>query len=112
MISRSNYSIGSRGKIQPDDFPSYVKGSRDVLHFIYESHFSMEQASRLAPKVLYMAACLLTGHSFTKITDGGPYLKEEIRNEDLKALKVIRKIDPIGYGYLIRSDQLLRQMDL
>ena len=62
--------IGSRGKVQPEDFPSYLKGSRDVLNFIYEPGFSMEKASRLAPKVLYMAACLLAQTPYTKITDG------------------------------------------
>ncbi len=107
---RAAMCIGSRGKIQPDDFPSYVKGSRDVLQHVYESGFSMEKASRLAPKVLYMAACLLTGTKFINIVDREPYLKEELITENLKKLKAIRKADAIAYGYLIHADQILQKL--
>lgn len=105
----ANDLLITRGKIQPDDFPSYVRGSRDVLQHIYATGFSMEQAVKFAPKLLYMAACLLTETPFTRHSDGTIYKNEELYDEDLKKLKFIRKADSIGYGYLIQTDPLLQQ---
>ena len=56
--------IGSRGKRAEEDFPSYLQGTRDIVNHIFEGRFSMEVASTMAPKVIYMASCLLTGVPF------------------------------------------------
>ena len=39
---RAAMCIGSRGKVMSDDFPFYLKGTRDVIQHIYASGFNME----------------------------------------------------------------------
>ncbi len=76
--------IGSRGKTSKDDFPSYLSGTRDIVNHIFGGRFSMEIAASMAPKVIYMAACLLT-------------------------MKAFRKQRSDGYPYLVLADRLLRE---
>ena len=101
--------IGSRGKTAPLDFPSYVRGTRDIVNHIYEPGFSMETASTLAPKVIYLAACLLTGQPFSAVDDPEPLRTEALSQEDLKAMKAMKKLRTDGYSYLVKADRLLSE---
>ncbi|MCR5137320.1 MAG: nucleotidyl transferase AbiEii/AbiGii toxin family protein [Oscillospiraceae bacterium] len=101
--------IGSRGKVNEGDFPSYLKGSRDIVQHIYAPGFSMEQAAQIAPKVLYMAACLLTGTRFERASDPKEYGKEKLEQPDIQLLRVIRRANPTGYEYLVKADRLLSE---
>ena len=100
--------IGSKGKVAPDDFPSYIKGTRDIVNHIYERGFSMEVASLLAPKVIYLATCLLTGSNF-EIIGNTDIRSEALSQADLKTMKNFKKIRTDGYGYLILADKLLSE---
>lgn len=99
--------IGSRGKVSADDFPFYVKGTRDVLNHIYERPFSMEIASVMAPKVIYLAACLLTGTPFERVIDYENFKNETLTQEDLMTMKAFRKLKTTAYTYLVMADRLL-----
>ena len=44
--------IATRGKTSEDDFPNYLEGSRRVRDHIFASGFSMEQAAKMAPKII------------------------------------------------------------
>lgn len=101
--------IGSRGRIAPDDFPSYVRGTRDIVNHVYERGYTMEVATTMAPKVIYTAACLLTGHSFERIGDIDALKTESLTQEDMKAMKALRKTRTSAYGYLVLADRLLRE---
>lgn len=46
--------------------PETDSGSRDVRTHIYAEDFSSEIAAMRAPKIIYMAACLLTDHVYEK----------------------------------------------
>ena len=107
---RAAICIGSRGKLAPEDFPSYLQGSRDVINHIYQPGFSMEVAAQMAPKVIYMAACLLSGHPFEAPTEVGALHKENIVQEDLKSMKSFRKQRTDGYAYLVLADRLLTEI--
>ena len=100
--------IGSRGKRSSDDFPSYVQGTRDIVNHIFDGRFSMEVASGFAPKVIYMAACLLTGKPFDRSVDLEALRSETLTQEDLKTMKSFRKLRTNGYGYLVLADRLLQ----
>ena len=101
--------IGSRGKLSPEDFPSYVQGTRDIGNHIIDSSFSMEVASKMAPKIIYMATCLLTGEPFNRNADLDALKSEQLTQDDLKTMKAFRKLKTDEYGYLVLSDRLLRK---
>lgn len=101
--------IGSRGKIATDDFSSYVNGSREIANHIFDGRFSMEIASSLAPKVIYMASCLLTGEPFERAVDLESLKTEDLSQNDLKTMKALRKLRSNAYGYLVLADHILSQ---
>lgn len=100
--------IGSRGKVNCNDFPSYVRGTRNIINHIFDGRFSMETASRMAPKVIYMAACLLTGNPFEKKADLESLKSENLTQSDLMTMKMFRKLRSPEYGYLVLADRILR----
>ncbi|MBO5568558.1 MAG: nucleotidyl transferase AbiEii/AbiGii toxin family protein [Clostridia bacterium] len=99
--------IGSMGKSNEMDFQCYLKGSRDIVQHIYTPGFSMEKARNMVPKVLYMAACLLTDTPFERSSDPQRYGREKLDQPDLQALRTIRRTNPEGYEYLVKADSLL-----
>ncbi len=101
--------IGSRGKTSAEDFSSYLQGTRDIVNHIYERGFNMEMASTMAPKVIYMAACLLTETPFEKIVDVEGLRKENLTQKDLLTMKAFRKARSDDYGYLVLADRLLSE---
>ena len=104
---RAAICIGSKGKYAETDYPSYLRGTRDIANHIYECGFNMESAASLAPKVIYMAACILTGTSFEKNIDAEKLRSETLTQKDLLTMKSFRKARTDGYGYLILADRLL-----
>jgi len=104
---RAAICIGSRGKLSSGDFPSYFQGTRSIGNHVFDSRFSMEVASRQAPKVIYMATCLLTGKPFEKNVDLDSLKTENLTQEDLKTMKAFRKFKSDEYGYLVLADRLL-----
>ena len=98
LIERTVFAFG---------FPNYLEGTKRVTNHIFTKGFSMEKASRLAPKVIYMASCLLTSTPFERITDAAELSKESLTMPDLAKMKGLKKLDPVGYGYLVKSNQLL-----
>ena len=104
---RAAVCIGSKGKYARDDFSSYVRGTRDITNHIYERGFSMEIAAGLAPKVIYMAASLLTGVPFEKHFNSEELRSEDLTQADLQTMRSIRKARTDGYGYLVLADRLL-----
>lgn len=104
---RAAICIGSRGKLSSGDFLSYFQGTRSIGNHVFDSRFSMEVASRQAPKVIYMATCLLTGKPFEKNVDLDSLKTENLTQEDLKTMKAFRKFKSDEYGYLVLADRLL-----
>lgn len=100
-------SIASRGKIEKEDYAFYLQGIRDIRNHIYDDDFSAEIASKKAPIVMYLAACLLKNQAFEKEIDPSEYKTKTFLNEDIKAVKEQKKINPIGYAYAIKADRIL-----
>ena len=101
--------IGSRGKTSEEDFASYLQGTRDITNHIFDGRFTMEVAAAMAPKVIYMAACLLTGSPFDRGADLEGLKSENLTQDDLKAMRALRKLRTGGYGYLVLADHLLSE---
>ena len=68
----------------------------------------MEVASLMAPRIIYMAACLLTGEPFTHDFDIEVLRTEALTQKDLLTMKYIRKARTDDFGYLVLADRLLR----
>ena len=109
---RAAVCIGSRGKSDGEDFKSYLQGTRDISNHIYERGFSMEVASLMAPRVIYMASCLLTGESFVRDFDIEALRTDALTQEDLLTMKSIRKARTDDFGYLVLADRILSQYRL
>lgn len=69
----------------------------------------MEVASPMAPKVIYMAARLLTGVPFDRNADLEGLKSESLTQDDLKTMKAFRKLRTGDYGYLVLADRLLQE---
>lgn len=67
----------------------------------------MEKASTLAPKIIYMAACLLTETPFEKVNDASELIHMPSQSSDFQKMKNLRKVDPIAFGYIIKAEKLL-----
>lgn len=99
--------IGSRGIVCEKEYPIYVKGIRDLRDHIYSERYSPEIAAIQAVRVMYMAACLMTGQPYKGISDFSEYMNMKIHNNSLLSLKYLKKVAPIEYAYLIKTDQIL-----
>lgn len=75
---RDALCIGSRGKLEPKDFPSYVQGARDIGNHIFDRNTILDALK-----------------------------SEQLIQDDLKTMKAFRKLKTNEYGYLVLSDRLL-----
>ena len=98
--------IASRGKVNKEEYHTYVKGIRDLRGHIYSENYSPEIAARRSVNVMYMAMCLLTGNQYTKVEDHREYIDKKIEHTELLSLKYLRKVDVEAYAYAVKTDQI------
>lgn len=103
--------VASRGQINPDDYPLYVQASRDLHDHIFSEKFSAEIAAGRAPKIMYMALCILLNTTFVPVEDFTDYAKRQIVSDFLKPLKILRKAYPLGFAYVIKADELYQKLN-
>lgn len=101
--------IASRGKVYNDDYPHYLQGARDVVQHVFGERFSFESAWLMAPRIIYLCSCLLSGNVFELVTDFEAFKQMRFVDGAFSALKGIRKSNPEGYAYLIKADLELRK---
>lgn len=99
--------VGSRGAVYGEEYPTYMKGIRDLKDHIYSERYSPEIAAVQAVQVMYMAACLMTGHPYKKISDYSEYRNMRVHNSSLVPFKYLKKVAPLEYAYLIQTDRIL-----
>lgn len=77
-----------RGKNSDQDYPNYLEGMRRLRGHVYGEVFSAEIARLHAPKVMFLAACLIRGVNF----------KDAKYDDDLSKLDslVIKNIKSLG----------------
>ncbi len=65
----------------------------------------MEKAARMAPKIAYMAACLLTETPFERISDSREFVHEKLIQDEFIKLNYSKKVDPLCIscqsGYIV-----------
>ena len=103
----SAIAIGARGNLAPEDYPSYVRGARDVRTHIYAETYSPEIAAVRSPGVVYLSTCLLADSKYERIDTFYDLLNESLRHPKIKMLKYLKKINPEAYAYAVKADRLL-----
>ena len=105
---QASLCIASRGLYAPEDYQNYLKGIRSLAGHIYSLDYSAEVASTYAPLLMYMSACLIKNIKFEKIIYIDDYLKKQhIDKSTTKALKSLKKRNPLSYAYSIKADELI-----
>lgn len=108
-----NDTIGSaaciigKGALQPEEYPLYIKGIRSLDSHVLGEKYSGEIAAHHACKVMYLAACLLTGQEYKRIEHPEAYIDASIAKTKYKKLAYIRKQKLEAYGYLVEAVRLL-----
>ena len=105
--------IASRGGSNPDDFKYYIDGIGRIRNHIISQMFNGEIAGAYASRVMYLAACILTGNDdICKITDVVKYAAHKPVISKPKWFSYMRIVDPVSYGYLIEALRLLRDIEV
>lgn len=99
--------LASRGKFCAEEYPLYVQAIRDLRSHIYAENYSPEIAALRATKVMYMAACLLTGTDYQRIDDASAFVDEKLTVDKLLPLAYLRKVSAEAYAYAVKADRLL-----
>lgn len=99
--------IASRGKLGNEEYRYYLAGIRGIGSHIYGERFNAEKAISSACKVMYIAACMLTGEKFKKVTDPSVFVGVNIGNSRYAKLSMIRKVDAEAFAYVVQAIDLL-----
>ncbi len=102
--------IASRGKVHKEEYPIYVKGTRELRSHIYAENYTPEIAAGRAVKIMYMVICLLTDTEYLHVNDDAIFLDLKIEHEKLASLRYMRKVNPEAYAYVIKTDRLLAKL--
>lgn len=109
---QASVCIASRGIYCSEDYRSYLRGIRSLAGHIYSIDYSAEVASIYAPIIMYIAACMIAEVQFEKIENAEAYLKRQHKDKTVaKALKSLKKRNPLAYAYSIKADELLEKCD-
>ena len=101
--------IISRGTLEKEDYQEYIKGIRSVGSHIISSGYNGEIAANQACKVMYLAACLLTGGTFHKIEHPEDYINQNLGKSIYRKLSYMKKQKLEAYGYLVEAVRLLNE---
>lgn len=71
--------------------------------------YSGEIAAQDACKIMYLSACLLTGHTFQEIKDLTQYQTESIGQSKSRKFSYMKKQNLKSYGYVVEAIKLLQE---
>lgn len=95
--------------MEKEDYQEYIKGIRSVGSHIISSGYNGEIAANQACKVMYLAACLLTGDTFRKIEHPEDYINQNLGKSIYRKLSYMKKQKLEAYGYLVEAVRLLNE---
>ncbi len=100
--------IASRGTYLKNDYPEYLKGIRGITNHVYGEKFNAEKAILPACKTMYMAACLMKGEKFEKITEPLNFSRANIGKTKYAKLFSLRKLDIEAFAYAVKAVEMLQ----
>ena len=106
---RTASCIISRGNNQPEEYRKLMGGIKSIRTHIYRENYSGEIAAIQACSVMYMAACILKKHKFSRIDKPEEYIKDNIGKSKYKSLAYIKRLKLEAYGFLVEAVKLLEE---
>lgn len=101
--------IAGRGRINPEEYREYLEGIRDLGGHIYIERYTPEVAAIRAPKVMYLAVCMLKMQMYEAIDKPDDFVKMKFQDDGLKCLKYLRAPAPMSYAYAIQAERLMNE---
>lgn len=106
---RASACIISKGNMDKDEYPSYLRGIQALDNHVMNIRYSGEIAAHDACKAMYLSACLLTGHTFQEIKDSTRYKTESIGQSKYGKFSYMKKQNLESYGYIVEAIKLLQE---
>lgn len=104
--------VACKGKYKPDEYNLYLNAARSLRHHIFAEHYSIDKAVPRAVKVMYIAACMLSGSAYEKASDFREYIDQQPSDPRLKPLNYLKKVAPEAYAYVIKTDRIITSFDI
>lgn len=106
---RSAACIIGKGTSDAEEYPLYITGAKALDNHVLGVRYSGEIAALQACKVMYLAACVLTGNEYVKVEHPERYLDVNLNKSKYKKLSYIKKQKLEAYGYLAEAVKLLEE---
>ena len=101
--------IMGRGSIRPDDYKGFLTGINAIQGHVFRGKINGENASLMTCEVMHLAACVLTGNTFQRITDPAAFRERIYTMRGIKKINYIRNVDPFAYAHLSEAFRLLQE---
>lgn len=108
---RACVCIIGKGMYDPDEFPLFVKGIRSIGGHILSMRYNAQLAAEQASRVMYLAACLLTGNAFILIDEPERYLKANISRTPYKRLSYMRAQNTAAFAYIVDAIRMIGEQN-
>lgn len=102
----SSVCIASRGQYGTE-YDLYLNAINGLSQHIFDINFTGELAVLRACKVMYIASCILKIKEPIKVEDYTKYHEKDISKSKYAVLGRIRNLEPLGFGYVVETIDLL-----
>lgn len=100
---RACVCIIGKGMYDPGEFPLFVKGIHAIGGHVLSMHYTAPLAAEQACRVMYLAACLLTGRPFVEIESPERFLKANIGKSRYRRLSYMRGQNVTAFAYIVET---------
>lgn len=104
--------IMGRGSVRPEEYRLISTGINALQGHLFSGRINGENAGAYASEVMWLAACLLTGRAYERITDPDAYRNVSLKLKGVKKISGFRNANPTAYAYMVKSFQILQEAGL
>ena len=104
--------IMGRGGIRQDEYKHFSTGIGSIQGHIFSGRINGENAGAYASEVMYLAACILTGQAYERVSDLDEYRDVQLKMQGIRKISSMRNADPMAYAYMVKSFRLLNEIGL
>lgn len=106
---RSCACIIGKGVYDKDDFPLFIKGIHSIGGHVLSMKYNATVATEQASRVMYLASCMLTGHTFSPIDNPESYLQANIGKSPYKKLSYMRSQNLESFAYIVEALRMIEE---
>lgn len=117
-VIKSATCLASNGKILPEDYKICIAAMERLMTHVYEkrSYINGANAYTISVRVIYAAACLLTGNTYKHLTEDdltgiGDFNHIKMTIPIFKCMHPLKFASPISFGYIVLADRMLATQD-